>query len=104
VHSLDLELSDEPLYLLASAHLQLGLLYQRQDKLQAAQQQHRSALQCFPRFVAALSALGQASDAPASAGTRPAQPSSSAKLSLLAVVIHMCASKLCHPGYAIIIM
>lgn len=59
VHSLDLELSDEPLYLLASAHLQLGLLYQRQDKLHAAEQQYRHALKYFPPFVAALSALGQ---------------------------------------------
>jgi hypothetical protein len=85
VHSLDLELSDEPLYLLAMAHLQMGLLYQRQDKLQAAEQQHRSALQCFPRFVAALSALGQVTAAPAGAGTRPAQPSWPAKLSTLAI-------------------
>lgn len=58
-HSLDLELSDEPLYLLASAHLQLGLLHQRQDSLDAAEQQFRAALRCFPRFVAGLSALGQ---------------------------------------------
>lgn len=58
-HSLDLELSDEPLYLAASTHLQLGMLFQRQDKLQEAEQQYRSSLKVFPRFVAALSALGQ---------------------------------------------
>lgn len=58
-HSLDLELSDEPLYLLASIHLQLGLLYQRQDKLAAAEEQYRTSLRYFPRFVAALTALGQ---------------------------------------------
>jgi hypothetical protein len=58
-HSLDLELSDEPLYLLASIHLQLGQLEQQQGSLDAAEQQNRSALKYFPRFVAALSALGQ---------------------------------------------
>lgn len=58
-HSLDLELPDEPLYLLASAHLQLGLLQQRQDRLDAAEQQFRAALKYFPRFVAGLNALGQ---------------------------------------------
>jgi Tfp pilus assembly protein PilF len=56
---LDLEFTDEPLFVLASAHLQLGLLYQRQDRLYAAQQEFRSALKHFPHFVAALTALGQ---------------------------------------------
>lgn len=58
-HSLDLDLSDEPPYLLASIHLQLGRLEQQQGDLDAAEQQYRSALKHFPRFVAALSALGQ---------------------------------------------
>ncbi|KAF6257421.1 hypothetical protein COO60DRAFT_1227495 [Scenedesmus sp. NREL 46B-D3] len=59
-HSLDLELClDEPAFLLASAHLQLGLLYRQQDRLQEAAQQLQHSLQHFPCFVAAHSALGQ---------------------------------------------
>ncbi|WIA10512.1 hypothetical protein OEZ85_010701 [Tetradesmus obliquus] len=59
-HSLDLELClDEPAFLLASTHLQLGLLYRRQDRLQEAVQQLQHSLKYFPRFVAAHSALGQ---------------------------------------------
>ena len=66
-HSLDLELSsnddnddqESQLFLLASAHLQLGLLCQRQDKLAAAAEHLRSSLAVFPRFVAAHTALGQ---------------------------------------------
>lgn len=58
-HSLDLELEDEPLYLLASAHLQLGQLYQRQEQLGPAQQHLQDSLKFFPRFAAAHTALGQ---------------------------------------------
>eukprot|EP00775_Hariotina_reticulata_P007157 gene7157-7372_t len=57
-HSLDLDLQDEPLFLLASAHLQLGLLLQRQDNLIEAQQQLQQSLQYFPNYVAAHAALG----------------------------------------------
>jgi hypothetical protein len=58
-HSLDLDVSDEPLFLLACAHWQLGLLYQRQDSLAAAEQQLRASLALFPGFVAAAAALAQ---------------------------------------------
>eukprot|EP00879_Flechtneria_rotunda_P030369 GHRR01032994.1.p1 GENE.GHRR01032994.1~~GHRR01032994.1.p1 ORF type:complete len:284 (+),score=115.29 GHRR01032994.1:72-923(+) len=65
-HSLDLNYED-PAFLLASAHLQLGLLHHsRQDDLAAAQKQLHSSLQHFPKFVAAHSALGQVLKADAS--------------------------------------
>jgi tetratricopeptide (TPR) repeat protein len=67
-HSLDLDFQDEPLFLLASAHLQLGLLLQRQDDLIEAQQHLQQSLLYFPNYVAAHAALGQAGPVAAIAG------------------------------------